>query len=276
MFSNLKGLAIPEGNVVKIECNGIVLWKMNVFPEEPTDYELIETYTANGVFTAPEDGWYKIEVFGASGSGGNASVYIYDGSYMVYTGGGGGGGAYALSIVKLKAGDSVNISSLSVGDTASVSINSSMEVYTTIKVKSGQNGTNATRYSYGKGGSGGTASGGKTNKNGSSGTSGDLGAWDYSTTTVDGGLGGASAHVDGNKGGSAADASYKNPGTPESGKSGFVKVYRGYVVDLATKLIDFEYTDNGDGTVTLTAWKETLNGVPSTELVIPDDSRIIL
>lgn len=41
-------------------------------------------------------------------------------------------------------------------------------------------------------------------------------------------------------------------------------------------LIDFEYIKNSDGTVTLTAWKGTLNGVPSTELVIPNSTRIIL
>ena len=41
-------------------------------------------------------------------------------------------------------------------------------------------------------------------------------------------------------------------------------------------LIDFEYTKNSDGTVTLTAWKGTLNGEPSTELVIPNNPRIIL
>lgn len=46
--------------------------------------------------------------------------------------------------------------------------------------------------------------------------------------------------------------------------------------DLVLKLIDFEYVDNKDGTVVLTAWKETLNGISSTELVIPNDSRIIL
>lgn len=46
--------------------------------------------------------------------------------------------------------------------------------------------------------------------------------------------------------------------------------------DLVLKLIDFEYEDNRDGTVTLTAWKQTLNGVASTEMVIPDDNRIIL
>ena len=46
--------------------------------------------------------------------------------------------------------------------------------------------------------------------------------------------------------------------------------------DLILKLVDFEYEDNRDGTVTLTAWKQTLNGVASTEMVIPDDNRIIL
>lgn len=46
--------------------------------------------------------------------------------------------------------------------------------------------------------------------------------------------------------------------------------------DLVLSLIDFEYTKNNDGTYTLTAWKGTLNGEPSTELVIPDDPRIIL
>jgi len=45
---------------------------------------------------------------------------------------------------------------------------------------------------------------------------------------------------------------------------------------LASVLVDFEYVDNGDGTVTIISWKGTLNGVASTEIVIPDDSRIIL
>ena len=45
---------------------------------------------------------------------------------------------------------------------------------------------------------------------------------------------------------------------------------------LIAALIDFTYTDNEDGTVTITGWKGTLNGVTSTELVVPDDSRIIL
>lgn len=35
-------------------------------------------------------------------------------------------------------------------------------------------------------------------------------------------------------------------------------------------LQDFEYTVNDDGTYTITAWKETLNGQPSTEMIVPD------
>lgn len=46
--------------------------------------------------------------------------------------------------------------------------------------------------------------------------------------------------------------------------------------DAETVLIDFEYIKNDDGTYTLTAWKETLNGEPSTECVVPDNSLLII
>lgn len=46
--------------------------------------------------------------------------------------------------------------------------------------------------------------------------------------------------------------------------------------DPIIQLIDFDYTDNGDGTYTLTGWKQTLNGEPSTELIIPDNNMIVL
>lgn len=46
--------------------------------------------------------------------------------------------------------------------------------------------------------------------------------------------------------------------------------------DPAVRLIDFTYTTNSDGTYTLTGWKETLNGEPSTEMIIPDNALIIL
>ena len=41
-------------------------------------------------------------------------------------------------------------------------------------------------------------------------------------------------------------------------------------------LVDFVFTDNGDGTFTLTGWGGTFKGKNSTELIIPDDPSIIL
>jgi hypothetical protein len=46
--------------------------------------------------------------------------------------------------------------------------------------------------------------------------------------------------------------------------------------DPATVLVDFTYTDNGDGTYTITDWKGTLNGTPSTEIIIPNYGCIIV
>lgn len=48
------------------------------------------------------------------------------------------------------------------------------------------------------------------------------------------------------------------------------------VFDPAIVLIDFNYIDNGDGTYTITDWKETYNGEPSTEMIIPNNEHIIL
>lgn len=42
------------------------------------------------------------------------------------------------------------------------------------------------------------------------------------------------------------------------------------------ELIDFDYTANSDGTYTITGWKETLNGEPSTEMIIPDNHSVIV
>jgi len=46
--------------------------------------------------------------------------------------------------------------------------------------------------------------------------------------------------------------------------------------DAATVLVDYEYTDNGDGTYTLTGWKGTHNGEASTEIIIPNNGLIIV
>lgn len=45
---------------------------------------------------------------------------------------------------------------------------------------------------------------------------------------------------------------------------------------IADVLIDFEYTPNGDGTYTLTSWSGTLDGQPSTELIVPDNDKLIV
>ena len=50
-----------------------------------------------------------------------------------------------------------------------------------------------------------------------------------------------------------------------------------YITTLADALLeDFNYTNNGDGTYTIVEWKETLNGSPSTEMIVPDFDGIIV
>lgn len=46
--------------------------------------------------------------------------------------------------------------------------------------------------------------------------------------------------------------------------------------DPEVELIDFQYTDNENGTYTITDWKGTLNGELSTKIIIPDNTHIIL
>lgn len=45
-------------------------------------------------------------------------------------------------------------------------------------------------------------------------------------------------------------------------------------IDPSVYLIDFNYTANSDGTYTITGWKQTLNGEPSTEMIVPNNSFI--
>jgi hypothetical protein len=44
--------------------------------------------------------------------------------------------------------------------------------------------------------------------------------------------------------------------------------------DPSVQLVDFNYNENDDGTYYITGWKGTLNGVPSTELVVPNSSLV--
>ena len=50
-----------------------------------------------------------------------------------------------------------------------------------------------------------------------------------------------------------------------------------YITTLVDALLeDFNYINNGDGTYTITEWKETLNGSPSTEMIVPDSECFII
>lgn len=48
------------------------------------------------------------------------------------------------------------------------------------------------------------------------------------------------------------------------------------ILDVGSSLSDFTYTIEEDGTYTLTGWNGTLNGVESTECIIPDSDKINL
>lgn len=116
------------------------------FPQEPTAYtELVGTYTSSTTFTAPESGYYEIQLFGASGNGGTAAC-SNDGSssqypVVAYSGAGGGGGGVSASRVKLNAGDTV-VLTLGTGVCSAV-INSTQGSYEDMKVTAGNAGGEA-------------------------------------------------------------------------------------------------------------------------------------
>lgn len=217
------------------------------FPVEPTFYTLIDTYTVSKAWSAPEDGWFKIEVFGASGNGGSPA-YRYEeenevtgkNEYYYSSAGGGGGGGYGCSIVKMNAGDIVNIVPGAVGATTSAAFGSSLETYSSISVTSGGNGRTPGKYPYNAyGGAGGVASGGNySNANGGTGGTGpnasNGGRWSDVDKRFEGGASGTPAVPGGNYGGSGAGAingayynssGYQIAATP--GKAGFIKISRG-------------------------------------------------
>lgn len=205
----------------------------SAFPAEPSAYELISTYTSTTTFTAPEDGWYQIELFGASGNGGAADgTSASNGDRLCASGGSGGGGAYARSIIKLNAGDTVVFTSPAIGSTAAVYINSSIEVYPNILAISGSNGGNGyasnSSLTGGNGGAGGVASGGNININGNAGSKGEVkSATSSLTATTAPSIGGAPGHADGNIGGNGGYYQNWTKKSQTSGKTAFIKIYRG-------------------------------------------------
>lgn len=210
------------------------------FPAEPSAYELIGTYTSSGSFIAPEDGWFQVEVFGASGNGGSSARKTAGPSSGRWTvmagGGGGGGGGYACSRVKMNKGDTINLTPGAIGAVSSAIINSSKETYTMLQVTSGANGGAGTVTSSsgtgGAGGAGGVATGGNyANYNGGSGRLGNNGIA-YATMPEEnvgdgkGGAGGTAGYTGGRTGGKGADSTAGVP-SPGSGYAGFIKIYRG-------------------------------------------------
>lgn len=208
------------------------------FPAEPTEYTLISQYTESRSFAAPEDGWFQIEVFGASGGGGSASAWegndeYGDEVYRAAGGGGGGGGAYVCSQVKLRAGDTVALVIGGIGTTVSAAVTSSAgESYALMQATAGAAGTNATaQYQnwFGHGGAGGVASGGNVaNANGGSGTNG---SWEENSSSsgndARGGVGGVCGHTGGNSGGNGGRVDSNRVESPTGGSRGFVRIYRG-------------------------------------------------
>lgn len=195
---------------------------ISLFPEEPSEYtDLVGTYTASGTWTAPENGYFQIELYGASGNGGNYRSYA--------GGGGGGGGCCVISRVKLNQGDTIVYTLGAVGNNSQASITSTIEneTYDTMIAYNATNGTNADSSDAGKGGEGGLAANGNyANHNGSDGSDGTQG---NILSPGAGGAGGASGYDGGNNGGNGGTpSSFMGSATePETGLPGFMKIYRG-------------------------------------------------
>lgn len=228
------------------------------FPAAPSDYILIDTYTSAQTWTAPEDGWYKIEVFGASGAGGNGVLglgiqwfeeYDYDDDgepeetdvyYGLATGGSGGNGGYSCSEVMLRAGDTVILSPGTVGADSTAVFYSSREMYGTITVTSGGNGGGGTgsltggvnnrppTLVGGAPGTGGKASGGNaSNIDGGAGSVGNTNSHGiYNSLNVPAAKSTTSIEG-GTVGGSSSYVSYNESHSAENGQHGYIKVFRG-------------------------------------------------
>lgn len=217
--------ATLDGEAKSIEVNTSLSMTKNVsfFPE---NYMLLAIYTENSTWTAPEDGYYQIELQGASGGGGHDGF----GDYAL-GGGGGGGGGCAISRVKLNAGDTVSFTLGTGGDPEEeiesgdsiATISSSIESYPSLNVTGAANGgkPKSTSNVAGAGGSGGVASGGNyANYTGGKGSAGEK-----DPDSASGGAGGAAGYGLGNAGGrgQASDQTYYN-----YGKDAFIMIYQGY------------------------------------------------
>lgn len=239
----------------------VVVAVKSSFPAAPSYYKLISKYTSSQTFTAPESGYFQIEVFGASGKGGNGYVYTqnmgtFGTSYRPASGGGGGGGGYSCSTnIKLNKGDKVTLVCGAVGSASSATISSSLASYSKMNVTSGATGgtgtANSTTANGGTGGAGGKGSGGnKANLTGQTGTAGTGFTQGMSSSPAlqTGGAGGACATngtlgVGGNAGGKGGDAQ-TSASSGAAGSKGFIKIYRGNTNDINGGAISSVLDDN--------------------------------
>lgn len=249
-FSGLENSTTYYGKVFTVNPKGRVNNRADLpvfaaiasaFPSEPDSYELIDTYTSAQTWAAPEDGWFKIELFGASGSGGNGVYSSYEDSDGYYfteatSGYSGAGGGYSLSEgVKMNKGDIIQCEINSAG-TMTLNVRSSVdgvEIITMICTKGGDGQTayvNDTGYHYDSYdvAVGGSASGGKTlNEPGKNGARAE--STGERTKTVGPVAGGAAGHPDGNAGGASGTANYSSSRKTngEARKPAFFRISRG-------------------------------------------------
>lgn len=214
-----------------------LLMGLVLFPAEPESYLEIVRYTSSGSFFAPEDGFFEIELHGASGCGGEAKT---SGEEGIPGGGGGGGGGCAVSRIKMKKDDKISFvlgkateessaSSVEYSGDSSAVIESSFDEYdSTLSVSGGANGYRTNGYLKGKGGEGGKASGGNfLNKNGGNGKDGGTADFNWESTAF-GGEGGTAGYSGGNPGGKGADNSLGSTNMNRGyGKDAFIVIRRG-------------------------------------------------
>ena len=272
----------------KLMTTDVVIAVVSLFPSAPSAYNLIGTYTANQTWTAPENGYFQIEVFGASGSGGDGSntrMGTGSSNWQLASGGGGGGGGYSASRVTLNKDDTVVLTVGGVGSISSAVVNSSYNNSHdhTLSVTSGANGgagsTSIVSKTAGSGGAGGTASGGNyANYNGGAGSNGSTAYGNATSKNVTGGTGGTAGYSGGTTGGAGGDAYPKTNQTGVSGSAGFFKIYRGntnlngtpsnsipsnytalsYIQSTGTQFIDTGYTFTSSNIKIQCKWKDNV------------------
>lgn len=147
------------------------------FPPDPGNYPTLEqSFSANGTFTAPKDGWYEIRLYGSVATGGGRSFdgtvggtfddeEYYNTVTEAVSGGGSGGGGFSQSRVKLYEGDTIVFARDGSAGTWTATINSSAKENYDVMIVTASKGQ-----SGGAGGAGGKASGGNySNINGGAG-----------------------------------------------------------------------------------------------------------